>query len=73
MGRHLLKLSDKRKIWDGTFRTPVFWCEKWDGSNRNGKKHGKNGTVSTSGGGGSFGGGSGKCLTDLTKRKNPVK
>jgi hypothetical protein len=24
MGRHLLKLSDKRKIWDGTFRTPVF-------------------------------------------------
>lgn len=37
------------------------------------KKHGKNGTVSTFGGGGSFGGRSGKCLTDLTKRKNPVK
>lgn len=38
MGWHLLKLSDKRQIWDGTFRTPVFWCEKWDGSNRNGIK-----------------------------------
>ncbi|HDZ1018228.1 TPA: protein rep, partial [Klebsiella pneumoniae] len=37
------------------------------------KKHGKNGTVSTFGGGGSFGGRSDKCLTDLTKRKNPVK